>query len=246
MPAISVVRVALVGDHDATITAHRAIPRALELAAHACAVDVDHAWLPTDAITDDAVLDGFDAVWCVPGSPYRSMEGALRAIRVARESRRPFLGTCGGFQHALVEYARSVLGWRDAGHAEVDPSSPRAIVTPLACPLVEVTEPIFLRAGSHLAAAYGTLEIREGYHCRFGLDPAMRTTLLDRGALRATAESAEGEVRAVELATHPFYVAMLFQPERAAFAGEVPPIVKALVAAAVKHNTHPSTPRSQV
>ena len=232
-PPVS-VRVALVGDRDDAIVAHRAIPRALALAADALGIQVDHAWLATDGIGDDGALDAYDAVWCVPGSPYRSMEGALRAIRVARESRRPFLGTCGGFQHALVEYARSVLGWRDAGHAESDPESPRAIVTPLACSLVEQTELVWLRAGSHLATAYGTLEIREGYHCRFGLNPAMRTALLDRGALRVTAESPDGEVRAVELATHPFYVAMLFQPERAAFAGEAPVIVSAFVRAAIK------------
>lgn len=242
MPAPDLIRIALVGDHDDTITAHRAIPRALRLAGDACGVAVDATWLATDTIVEDDDLAPFDGVWCVPGSPFRSMEGALRAIRVARESRRPFLGTCAGFQHALVEYARSVHGWKDAAHAETDASSPRAIVTALACSLVEVTEPIWLRAGSRLASAYGTLEIREGYHCRYGLNPTMRAALLDRGAMRVTAESPGGEVRAVELATHPFYVAMLFQPERAAFAAEVPPIVRAFVAATVR-SVESSTPR---
>jgi len=66
---------------------------------------------------------GFDGFWCVPASPYRDIDGALRAIRFAREQRRPFLGTCGGFQHAVLEYARNVLGWADAEHGELAPNA---------------------------------------------------------------------------------------------------------------------------
>ena len=68
------------------------------------------------------------------------MDGALRAIRFARETPRPFLGTCGGFQHALIEYARSVLGWADADHAESAPGAGRAVVSPLSCALVEAID----------------------------------------------------------------------------------------------------------
>ncbi|MDF1504784.1 CTP synthase [Roseisolibacter sp. H3M3-2] len=225
------LRVALVGDHDPSVVAHRAIPRALALAARDAGVAVEATWLATDAIADDAVLAPFDAVWCVPASPYRSADGALRAIRVARESGRPFLGTCGGFQHALLEYARAVLGWADAAHAETDPDAAHAVVAPLACALVEERGVVRFRAGSRLAEAYGAPEAVEGYHCRYGLNPAVRDALTG-GALRVAAEDESGDVRAVELEGHPFFVATLFQPERAALHEVTPPPVAACVRAA--------------
>lgn len=88
-----------------------------------------------------------------------------------------------------------------------------------------------LAPGSRLAGAYGALESREGYRCRFGLNPAFARELT-AGPLRATATDAAGEVRAVELDGHPFFVATLFQPERAALAGVTPLLVVALVRAA--------------
>ena len=202
------MRVGLVGDRDPGVTAHRAIPPALALAGERIGVPVEPVWLPTEEIADEDRLAGIDALWCVPASPYRSTEGALRAIRFARERRIPFLGTCGGFQHALLEYARSVLGWADAEHGELSPEAPRAVIAPLACGLVEVSDTIHFHAGSRLARAYGASEAREGYHCRYGLNPAFREALLS-GPLRVTAEDAAGEVRAVELEGHPFFVATL-------------------------------------
>lgn len=232
------LRVGLVGDHDPRVVAHQAIPRALALAADAAGVAVDPAWVGTDAVTADADLAGYDALWCVPASPYRSTEGALRAIRVARERGVPFLGTCGGFQHALVEYARAVLGWADAEHAESAPNAERLVVAPLACALVEARGAVRFRPGTRLAAAYeaayGAPEAVEGYRCRYGLNPAVRDALT-AGPLRVAAEDEAGDVRAVELDGHPFFVATLFQPERAALRGEVPPAVAAFVRAAAAH-----------
>ena len=228
---MSPISIALVGDHDPSVLAHRAIPLALAAAGGAERVDVAWAWVPTEEIGDDRRLDGFDAVWCVPATPYRSMDGALRAIRLARVTPRPFLGTCGGFQHAAVEYARAVLGWADAEHAESAPGAARPVVTPLACSLVEETGGVRFAPGSRLADAYGRLEAEEGYHCRYGLAPVFERALGD-GPLRATAWDEAGDVRAVELGGHPFFVATLFQSERRALAGEAPPIVRALLRAA--------------
>lgn len=229
MPAV--IRVGLVGDHDPAVPAHQAIPRALALAEEATGVTVAHEWVPTDEITADARLSAYDALWCVPASPYRSTDGALRAIRFAREQGRPFLGTCGGFQHAVLEYARSVLGWVDAEHAETAPYAGLLVVTPLACAMVEAQGAVRFRPGSRLRAAYGTDEAVEGYRCRYGLNPALRDALT-AGPLRIAAEDEAGDVRAVELDGHPFFVATLFQPERAALRGEVPAIVTAFVRAA--------------
>jgi CTP synthase (UTP-ammonia lyase) len=228
---VTPIRIGLIGDYDPSVTAHQAIPRALALASAADPISVTPEWVPTGEITADASVAVFDALWCVPASPYRSADGALRAIRFAREQGRPFLGTCGGFQYAILEYARTVLGWMDAEHAEDRPGAERLVVTPLECALVEAQGAVRFHAGSRLWNAYGTPEAVEGYRCRYGLNPAVRAALTS-GPLRVTAEDAAGEVRGIELEGHPFFVATLFQPERRALRGQVPPIVAAFVRAA--------------
>jgi CTP synthase (UTP-ammonia lyase) len=228
----SSISVGLIGDYNAAVLAHRAIPRALDLAGEVTAISVRHEWIPTQEIGDESGVREFDALWCVPASPYRSMEGALRAIRFAREQGRPFLGTCGGFQHAIIEYARNVLGWSDAEHAETAPNAARLVITPLACALVEKTETITFHKDSLLAAVYGCLEATEGYHCNYGLNPAFLSAIVS-GPLRMSAEDRAGEIRAVELEGHPFFVATLFQPERVALTGRIPPLVAAFVRAIV-------------
>jgi CTP synthase (UTP-ammonia lyase) len=229
-------RIGLVGDYDASVPAHQAIPRALALAEEALNSPITFHWLFTETIDGESVLSAFDALWCVPASPYRNMAGALRAIRFARTQHRPFLGTCGGFQHAVVEYARNVLGWADADHAESSPDAVRPVIAPLSCSLVEVTDRVRLHPGSRIAAAYRATEAVEGYRCRYGLNPAFREALLS-GPLRVAAEDDAGDIRALELDGHPFFVATLFQPERSALAGRLPPLVLAFArAATVAHD----------
>jgi CTP synthase (UTP-ammonia lyase) len=63
-------------------------------------------------------LESFDGIWAAPGSPYKSFDGMLKGIEFARTRDWPFLGTCGGFQYALIECARNVLGIKDADSAE--------------------------------------------------------------------------------------------------------------------------------
>jgi CTP synthase (UTP-ammonia lyase) len=102
------ISIGLIGDFNAAVLAHQAIPRALGLAGEVTGTSLCHEWVPTQEIRDESGLREFDGFWCVPASPYGSMDGALRAIRFAREQGRPFLGTCGGFQHTIIEYARNV------------------------------------------------------------------------------------------------------------------------------------------
>ncbi|MBD8880558.1 CTP synthase [Rhodanobacter sp. 7MK24] len=229
MPAL---QVGLIGDRNDGVIAHRAIPLALQKAAEACEMTVEPVWLPTDTIGDGAALAEFDGLWCVPASPYRDMDAALAAIRVARERHVPFLGTCGGFQHAVIEYARNVLGWRDAEHAETAPDAQRQVIVPLSCPLVEVTDALRLVEGSRLAKAYGVTEAAEGYHCNYGLNPEFHTALAD-GPLRINAVDRVGDVRGLELDDHPFFVVTLFQHERGALQDRLPPPVRAFVQAMI-------------
>ena len=226
------IRVGLVGDYSPSVTAHAAIPKALALAAAGAASRVKVTWLATERVARQIErLPSFDALWCVPGSPYASMDGALLAIRFAREKGLPFLGTCGGFQHALIEYARNALGYREADHAESNPDAEMPLVAPLSCSLVEAVGKIRLEEGSLVRSFYGESEVVEQYHCNFGFNRRY-WDLLDSGDMRVTVVDADGDPRVVELAGHPFFVATLFQPERSALAGAAHPLISAYVRAA--------------
>jgi len=224
------LRIALVGDFNPEVIAHQAIPLAIDDAAAVQELTADYDWVATTDIKSADDLVGYDAIWLVPASPYQNAEGAFIAIRYARENSIPFLGTCGGFQHAILEYARNVLGWSDAAHAETDTEG-RMVIAPLACSLVEKSDTIELRANTIIAKAYGRLSIEEGYHCNYGISPDFAAEL-DEGALRVTGWDEEGEIRAVELITHPFFVGTLFQHERNALAGRPAPLVHAFLRAA--------------
>jgi CTP synthase (UTP-ammonia lyase) len=226
--------IALVGDYSERHTAHRAIPRALELAREASGAEVDWEWVATRGIADaPRDLAAYSAVWVVPASPYENTEGALGAIRWARETGRPFLGTCGGFQHALIEFARDVAGIAEADHAETNPGGPALLVTRLSCSLVEASATVHFAAGSLLFASYGGESATEGYRCNYGFNPAFRAALESAG-LRFTSWDDAGDVRGAELPSHPFFAGVLFQPERAALRGEVPPLVLAFARAVAR------------
>ncbi|TAM96208.1 MAG: hypothetical protein EPN40_09260 [Rhodanobacteraceae bacterium] len=224
------LKVGLIGDRDDAVTAHRAIPLALRMAGDACGAAIEPIWVPTEHVDGGTVLEDFDGLWCVPASPYRNMDGALTSIRFARENSVPFLGTCGGFQHTIIEYARNALGWQDAKHAETSPEALRPVIVPLLCSLVEVTDAVHLVEGSRLELAYGTTEAVEGYHCSYGLGDDFRKAVAS-GPLKITATDDAGDVRGIELEGHPFFVATLFQPERSALKGCVPPPVRAFTQA---------------
>jgi CTP synthase (UTP-ammonia lyase) len=227
------VRIALVGDHDPRVTAHRAIPGALELAGASLGVPVTWEWIGTEMLADGVTptFAAADGIWVVPNSPYRSEAGAIAAIRQARETGRAFFGSCAGFQHAVLEFARHVAGLSRAAHAELDPDAEVPVISALRCGLVEQPGDVLLEPDSRVGRAYGSARVRETYHCNYGLNPRYEH-LLSTGPLRISARDPAGEVRAVELDGPAFFVATLFQPERAALAGRAHPLINAFVEAA--------------
>ena len=229
-------RIALVGDHNPAVVAHQAIPLALALAAETATPPFEWEWVHTSTLVGDvaARIDAFDGVWCIPASPYAHAGGALAAIRVARERGMPFLGTCGGFQHALLEYAEAVWRVQGPAHAELDPAAADPVIAPLTCGLVEQTGAVRFEAGSRLRAIYGSDDTIEGYHCNYGLNPAYASRLAS-GPLRVAARDLAGDVRAVELDSHPFFIATLYQPERSGLAGQYHPLIAAFVDAVHTH-----------
>ena len=230
IPVKDTLRIALVGDYNHDVVAHQAIPLAIDDAAAVLEITADYDWLATSEIKSRDDLVGYDAIWVVPASPYKNPEGALIAIQYARENAIPFLGTCGGFQHAIIEYARNVMGVGDAAHQETD-SAGRMVIVPLSCSLVEQEAEVELRPNTLIARAYGREKISEGYHCNYGISPDFAAEL-EKSDMRVTAWDEDGEIRAVELSNHPFFVATLFQHERNALAGRPVPLVQAMLKAA--------------
>ena len=231
---VSNLKIALVGDQSLNVKAHIAIPRALSLAVASAGAIVKETWLSTVGLMSDTKqkLTGFQGIWCVPGSPYASMEGALRAIRFARENNVPFLGTCGGSQHALIEYCRNALGLPDADHAESNPSTNFALIAPLPCALRETESRIHLKSGSRAFQIYGHSEISEPFNCGFGLNPKHQQ-LFEKTTLAITGMGDDGIARVIEHTDHPFFIGTLFQPERSAFNNVSHPLIAAFLRAAV-------------
>jgi len=228
------VRVGIIGDHDPDKSSHAATGAALEHAAEYLGIGVETEWLPTVRLEGRAAqtVERFDALWCAPGSPYESLEGALEAVRVAREGGVPFIGTCGGFQHAVIEYARDVLGFSDARHAEYDPYASNLFIRPLSCSLAGRKMLVEVRPGSKARDIYGASEAEEEYRCDFGLAPEHQD-LIEEGGLHVSGVDAGGEARIVELADHPFYVATLFVPQMNSSAERPHPLVVAFLGAAL-------------
>ena len=207
----SAIRIAILGEYDASLTPHTATNSAIEHSREALHADVEALWVGTHEI-DDVLRRQFSGIWVAPGGPYKNMDKALWAIREARENNIPCLGTCAGFQHMVLEYARHVLGFQDAQHAECDPYASNLFISKLACSLVGREMQLHLTAGSRVAAMYGALDVSEQYYCDFGVNPEVAGTLRS-GAMHFVGSDAEGELRVLELPNHPFFVGTLFVPQ---------------------------------
>jgi CTP synthase (UTP-ammonia lyase) len=228
--------IGLIGDYNPEVVAHVAIPQAIQLAANDLGYQVEFEWISTLSLEQDfeQKLSKYQALWTVPASPYRSMQGALNGIRFAREQRIPFLGTCGGFQHMIIEFARNIMGLAEANHAEENPSASLLLVAPLTCSVSQQTHTFKLTPGSKVADIYGNHVVVEQYGiCNYGLNPEF-APMLEQAGLRIAGVDTDGEVRIMELDQHPFFIGTLFQPERSALKNVVHPLIKAFLRKAIQ------------
>jgi CTP synthase (UTP-ammonia lyase) len=228
------IEIGLIGDYNSSKTAHKAIPLALGFSSKNFGIEINPVWLPTYSIKNGESLTAFDGLWCVPGSPYKNMEGALTGIKYARENNIPFLGTCGGFQHAVIEYFRNVFQMKEAGHTEINPDSAYPVITQLSCSLVEKNGTIFFKEESFISEIYGAASAEETYHCSYGFNSDY-INLLRKSNLKISGKDNEGDVRILELQNHLFFVLTLFQPERSGLKGKEHPLINAFVSAAAEH-----------
>ncbi|WP_231890861.1 glutamine amidotransferase-related protein [Methylomonas koyamae] len=192
-------------------------------------LEINADWISTEDI-DQTLFERYSGIWVAPGSPYKNLDKTLAAIRHARENNIPCLGTCGGFQHMSLEYARHVLEFKDAQHAEYDPYASTLFISHLVCSLVGRQLPLTFEPGSSAAEIYGALTATEQYYCNFGINPDF-IEVLKQGPLRITGADAEGEIRVIEWPGHPFFIGTLFVPQARSTPERPHPLVVAFLRA---------------
>jgi CTP synthase (UTP-ammonia lyase) len=235
--AMPTATIALVGDRSQSVRAHARIPMLLDALRRREGLVLDPYWIPSEDAEAGAALDAFHGIWIVPGSPYRSAEGAIAAARTARERAIPFLGTCGGFQHAVLMLARDLCGIEGASHAEYGPDG-ELVVVPLECSLFGHEGAIHYAPGSLVQGVMGVERSIERYHCSYGIDRPYVDRLAEHG-VRFTAHDDAGDFRVLELPEHPFFLATLFQPELAGDGTRAHPVVRAFANAAASYAATP-------
>jgi CTP synthase (UTP-ammonia lyase) len=238
MPTTPPPRLALVGDRSPTVEAHNRIPALLRALGAPGDDAIEAYWLASPSIRAAEDLAGFDGVWVVPGSPYANIEGVLAAVAAARTGHIPFLGTCGGFQHLLLEFARNVCGLAGVDHAEIHPEAPDLLVVPLECKLFGEEAEVVIAEGT-AAAAMGAGPTTERFLCRYGLNPDYERCLVSHG-LVVSGRDAGGDARVAELPGHPFFVGTLFQPELSSDPTWVHPLILAFAAAVRRRALQPA------
>ena len=225
--------IGVIGDFNPRSETHAATTLAIHHSANHLDLSADVEWISPLVLKEHAEdrLNRFDAFLCAPGSPYKSMNGALNGIKLARDGDRPFLGTCGGFQHMVLEYARNVMDIRDAEHAEEHPEAPNLLITPLECSLVGKEEEVRIRPGSRAFDIYKNELTLERFYCNYGLNPAYRTEL-QRAGLHPSGFDSNGSVRILELPKARLFMATLFVPQASSSADRPHPMFNSLLEAA--------------
>lgn len=128
------------------------------------------------------------------------------------------------------------MGIKDAEHEETAPSAPTLLVSKLTCSLIGKTQTIKILPGSLLHRAYKRDEVTEQFACSYGLNPQFRDKVA-KGQLKTTGVDLDGEVRAVEVLNHPFYVATLFLPQISSVPERPHPLIVAYLRAALAFRT---------
>lgn len=209
------MKLAIIGDYNDNFRPHKATNNAIKHSVNKYNIQLLSDWISTDNIDqnfEDICLN-YNGFWIAPGSPYKSMKSALRIIKFARENNIPTLGTCGGFQHMVIEFARNVLNIKDAQHAEYDPYSSKLVVNSLSCSLAGKTLEIEITdKNSKTYTLFGADKIHEKYYCNFGLNAEYQNQLNNKGFKIVGTDNLQ-EARILELNNHIFFIATLFVPQ---------------------------------
>ena len=241
------VEVALVGKYTELPDAYKSINESF---IHAGAVNhckVKVKYVPAEQVTNENAADmlaGVSGIFVAPGSGVRGFEGKVAAVRYARENNVPFFGVGLGMQASIIEFARNVLGMTDAHSRELDPQTKYPVID-LMEEQKKVTEkggtmrlggyPCALKAGSKAATAYGADTVVERHRHRYEFNGAYQSQFEAAGMVATGINPETGLVEVLEVKNHPWFVAVLFNPEYKSTVSTPAPLFVAFVAAAMEY-----------
>ena len=224
------IRITVLGDHNPEFSTHRELDAVLA----GLPAEVEATWVASDAPAAAAVgrpdaPGAADGVWIAPGGPYRDNAAVVAAIGRTRRAGVPLLGTCSGFQFSAIEVGAALAGVAAPRHAEVDPGAEEPFIAPLACRVDGERRTVTCTPGTRLAALLGTEPFAGLFFCGYAPSEAAAAALEAAGIPIAARAEGIGAV-ALELPSHPFFVATLFHPQAGALAGEpLSPLITAFV-----------------
>ncbi len=250
-------KVAVVGKYVELIDAYKSIYEALGHGGIANDARVEIKRIRSEDIEHmgaEANLHDADGILVPGGFGERGIEGKVLAARYARENEIPYFGICLGLQVAVVEFARNVCGLEGANSTEFDKASPAPVISLLEEQKEFIGKkmggtmrlgayPCVLEKGSRAHAAYGTTEISERHRHRYEFNNAYREAFTSSGMILAGLSPVRDLVEIVEIANHPWFLAVQFHPEFKSKPTAAHPLFTAFVTAALAHrkdSEHPS------
>jgi CTP synthase len=252
------VKIGVMGKYASLRDAYASIDKAIEHCGIHLNAAVELHWLDTSALDSAAkvaaTLKDMDGIIVPGGFGQRGVEGKIRCVEHARTTKLPFLGICLGFQMAVIEYARNVLGLRDANSTEFDPATPHAFISEL--PDQKKLEGIVggtMRLGgqdvqldpeSFASKLYGATTVRERFRHRYEVEPNYIDALQSAGLHFSGRHTQHPIMQVLELGAsdHPCFIAAQFHPELTSRPLHPQPLFMGLVAAAIVRK-HPDAAR---
>jgi len=245
--ATECVTIALVGKYVALQDAYLSVCEALRHSGfhHDCRIEID--WVDSETLDNDAIalerLGGADGILIPGGFGGRGIEGKIRAAKVAREQRIPYLGVCLGMQVAVMEFARHVAGMEGANSTEFDPETPFPVVdllpeqkeiSDLGGTMRLGAEPVKIHPGTRARELYGAELAYERHRHRYEVNIFLRKRLEAAGLVVGATTTDERLVEMIELDDQPFYVASQFHPEFKSRPERPAPLFRDFVGAALR------------
>ena len=239
------VEIGLVGKYVDLVESYKSLNEALMHGGigNDCRVNLHH--IDSEEIEKrgaPALLADMDGILVAPGFGSRGIQGKIDAVRYAREQGVPFFGICLGLQMAVIEFARNVVGLKNANSTEMEPNTPYPVVdlmpdqrnvTDKGATMRLGSYPCVLAAGSKAAASYGASEISERHRHRYEVNNDFREALTGHGMLLSGASPDRRLVEMIELPQHPYFVACQFHPEFKSRPQAPHPLFQSFVAAAL-------------
>ena len=239
------VTVGIVGKYVRLHDAYLSVAEALRHAGYANNADVHIEWIDSEDIEKSNVkekLKGLDGVVVPGGFGFRGIEGKIETAKYCRENDLPYLGICLGMQTAVIEFARNVVGWKDANSGEFDPESKHKVIDFLPDQSDEVDKGGTLRLGAYpccivpgtkMAECYGTAEISERHRHRYEFNNNYRTLMQEKGLVLSGLSPDGHIVETVEIPENDFYIGVQYHPEFKSRPNKAHPLFLGLVAAAL-------------